>query len=92
MLYHISAYYPYAGCMSQIPTYTNLWFELRFYLDNTLQDINVIKLYANIWGFVCKANPAYQAFAGSDYIASFSRKGKVIHLNTLRRMKLLKIY
>ena len=73
------------GCISQIPPYTNLWLEVGLYSKNTLRYINVNKLYGKIGDSVCKSLPAYHAFTGCGYTASFSRKGQVRPLKCLEK-------
>ena len=81
-------------CMNHIPTSIKLWLEVELYLKTKLRYVNVNKWYAKIDGPVCKALPAYQAFTVSDFtgLFPFLKKGKFVHLNSLRRVKLFKLY
>ena len=45
--------------------------------NNTRKFINITKLAEQLGKDVCNALPAYHAFTGCDYTASFMRKGKV---------------
>ena len=61
------------GCINQIPPCSNLCPEVGLYSKSTLRHINVNKLYGKIGDPVCKFLPAYHAFTGCNYTASFSR-------------------
>ena len=44
---------------------------------NTRRDIDISSMASALGAIVCAAIPGFHAFTGSDYTASFMRKGKV---------------
>ena len=75
------------GCLEHIPESINLWLEVGLYAKNSLRYIDVRKLFNKPGKDLCRALPASHAFAGSDYTAAFSRKGKNRPLKTLEKKK-----
>ena len=51
--------------------------ETGVYTKNTLRYISINQIYRKLGEKFCEALPAYHAFSGCDYTASFNRKGKV---------------
>ena len=70
------------GCLEHIPESINLWLEVGLYAKNSLRYIDVRKLFNKLGKDLCRALPAFHVFAGSDYTAAFSRKGKIRPLKT----------
>ena len=64
------------GCRTRIDAELNIWIEAGVQAKNTLRYISVDQICSDLGETLCKALPAYHAFTGSDYSASFSRKGK----------------
>ena len=75
------------GCLEHIPESINLWLEVGLYAKNSLRYIDVRKLFNKLGKDLCRALPAFHVFAGSDYTAAFSRKGKIRPLKTLEKDK-----
>ena len=75
------------GCLEHIPESINLWLEVGLYAKNSLRYIDVRKLFNKLGKDLCRALPAFHVFAGSDYTAAFSRKGKIHPLKTLEKDK-----
>ena len=65
------------GCMHNMPSKLQLWMEVGTYYSNNLRYINISSLAKHMGDTLCRAMPAYHAFTGCDYTASFYRKGKV---------------
>ncbi|XP_057306368.1 uncharacterized protein LOC130644684 [Hydractinia symbiolongicarpus] len=65
------------GCLSKLPNSLNIWMETGVYTKNTLRYISINQIYQKLGKNICMALPAYHAFTGCDYTASFSRKGKI---------------
>ena len=63
-------------CRIRIEAELKIWMEARFQANNTLRYISVDQMCYDLGEKLFKALPAYHAFTGSDYSASFSRKGK----------------
>lgn len=55
----------------------------RYTNKNSQRYISINSIHAKIGEILCKSLPAYHAFSGCDYTASFSRKGKVRPLKIL---------
>ena len=72
-------------CLEHIPVSLKLWLEVDLYAKNSLRYIDVRKLFNKPGKDLCRALPASHAFAGSDYTAAFSRKGKNRPLKTLEK-------
>ena len=64
------------GILEQLAN-NNLWIEIGQFSNNSLEYINVNKIYDHLGVNVCKALPAFHIFTGSDYTAAFSGIGKV---------------
>jgi hypothetical protein len=75
------------GCKQYYDEGINIWIEVGTQSKNSLRYINVNQLYSVLGIEICAALPAYHAFSGSDYTASFSRKGKVRPLKALEKSK-----
>ena len=75
------------GCLEHIPESINLWLEVGLYAKNSLRYIDVRKLFNKLGKDFCRALPAFHVFAGSDYTAVFSRKGKIRPVKTLEKDK-----
>ena len=75
------------GCLEHIPESTNLWLEVGLYAKNSLRYIDTRKLFNKLGKDLCRALPAFHAFAGSDNTAAFSRKGKIRPLKTPEKDK-----
>ena len=65
----------------------NLRVEFGLYGKNSLKYIDVRKLFNKLGNDLCRALPAFHVFTGSDYIAAFSRKGKIRPSKTLEKDK-----
>ena len=65
----------------------NLRLEFGLYAENSLRYIDVRKLFNKLGKDLCRALPAFHVFTGSDYIATFSRKGKIRPSKTLEKYK-----
>jgi hypothetical protein len=62
-----------------------IWMEPGVQSNNTLRYISINQLHAALGESLCQSLPAYHAFTGCDYTASFSRKGKIRPLKVLER-------
>ena len=70
-----------------------VWLEVGLTSNNTLRYINVNEIYQSLGYRLCRVLPGYHAFTGSDFTASFSRKGKVNPLKKLRKnAKSIKVF
>ena len=65
------------GIQSKLDESINVWLEVGKQSKNSLRYIDVKELARKLGMNLVKAIPAFHAFTGSDYRASFSRKGKV---------------
>lgn len=65
------------GNMHRMSNKISLWIETGLKFKNTLRYLHVNKIYERLGETMSRALPAYHAFTGSDYTASFARKGKV---------------
>ena len=61
------------------------WLRVGLTSNNTLRYINMNKINQGLRYRLCCVLPDYQAFAGCEFTASFSRKGKVNPLKKLRK-------
>ena len=61
-----------------------LWLEVGVESKNNLRYINVNEIYENLGPLLASALLAFHAFFGCDYLAAFSRKGKVRPYNLLK--------
>ena len=75
------------GCFSSLNQQVNTWLEVGLYTKNTLRYISVNQLFLKLGDVLCKSLPAYHAFTGCDYTASFSRKGKIQPFKLLEKNK-----
>ena len=75
------------GCLEHTPESMNLWLEVGLYAENSLRYIDVRTLFSKFGKDLCRALPAFHVFAGSDYTAAFSRKGKIRPSKTLEKNK-----
>lgn len=71
------------GCCQFIYPSLKVWIEAGLLTNNTQRYISINQMHAALGGSLCMSLPAYHAFTGCDYTASFNRKGK------LRPLKLL---
>ena len=62
----------------------NFWLEVGVESKNNLRYINVNEIYENLGPLLASALLAFHAFFGCDYLAAFSRKGKVRPYNLLK--------
>ena len=65
------------GCYEDVSPELVVWLEMGVYSNNTQRYINVTKLYQKLGKTLSKALLGFHALTGSDYSASFSRRGKV---------------
>ena len=63
----------------------NLWINVGTSGNNTLRYVNVNKLHEVLGDRLCRSLPFFHALTGSDYTASFSRKGKIRPLKILEK-------
>ena len=61
------------GCYEELEEKT-LWIEVGLYSNNTIQYIDIKRLYNTFGQKLSKSLPAYRAITGCDYTAAFSRK------------------
>ena len=73
------------GCFSSLNEDLQVWMETGVYTKNTLRYISVNQIYRKLGAKFCEALPAYHAFPGCDYTASFNRKGKVSPFKILEK-------
>ena len=71
--------------MEKLPVGINIWLQMGLHMNNTLRYVNVNKLYQALGSSLYVALPGFHAFTGSDYTASFNRKGKIRPLKLLKR-------
>ena len=64
------------GCKSKLSPLVQIFMEIGLSSNNTLRYIDINKMYEHFGEKVCNAMPAFHAFTGSDFTASFLRKGK----------------
>ena len=62
-----------------------VWIESGLFTRNTLRYISVNQIFEKLGEDFCKALPAYHAFTGCDYTASFNRKDKMTPLKLLEK-------
>ena len=65
------------GCKSFYHCDTKIWLEVGTQATNTRRYISVDQIQRKLGDTLCTTLPAYHAFTGCDYTASFCRKGKV---------------
>ena len=65
------------GCYEDVSPELVVWLEMGVYSNNTQRYINVTKLYQKLGKTLSKALLGFHALTGSDYSASFLRRGKV---------------
>ena len=58
---------------------------MGLHTNNTLRYVKKNKLHQELGNSFCVALPGFHAFTGSDYTASFNRKGKIRPLKLLER-------
>lgn len=73
------------GCKHFYADNLKIYLEVGVLSNNSLRFIDINGLHSAIGETFCKALPAYHAFTGCDYTASFSRKGKVMPLKILEK-------
>ena len=73
------------GCCEKLDSSLKIWLEFRLQSRNNLRFISVDSKYSNLGKNFCKALPAYHAFTGSDFMASFSQKEKIQPLKKLEK-------
>ena len=59
----------------------HVWIEMSIIKKKNLRYISVNQIHDHFDEEFCKALPAFHAFTGCDYTASFNGKGKVTQLN-----------
>ena len=64
-------------CLPSLNPYLRLWLEVRLQSNNSIRFISVNQLFSKLGTSISHALPAYHAFTGCDYTASFIRKGKL---------------
>ena len=65
------------GALHNLEEGKKVWMETGIVTKNTLRYISVNQIHESFGKEFCKALPAFHAFTGCDYTASFNRKGKV---------------
>ena len=70
--------------MKSINENVTLWLEVGVESKNNLRFININETCEKIRYNIALAMPTFHAFFGCDYLAAFSRKGKVRPFNLLR--------
>ncbi|KAL2091652.1 hypothetical protein ACEWY4_013915 [Coilia grayii] len=75
LLYHIS----------RMPDKPLVWMDVGLSSNNTRRYINISQLVAHIHREVLEALPAFHAYTGSDYSASFMNKGKIRPFDLMRK-------
>ena len=73
------------GCKHLYDPSLNTWLEVGVQSNNSQSFINMNSLYSHFGETLCKSLPAYHAFTGCDYTASFCRRGKVNPLKVLEK-------
>ena len=76
------------GCfktLRELNTALNLWLEVGLETKNNLRYINVNQIYEKVGELLSLSLPALHAFFGCDYLAAFSRKGKIRPLKLLEQ-------
>ena len=71
------------GSLHLLAESKQVWIETGLVTKNTLRYININQIHNHFGVGFCTGLPAFHAFSGRDYTASFNRKGKT------RPMKLL---
>ena len=79
------------SCLEHVREFINLWLQVGLYVNNSLRYIDVRKLFNKLGKDLCRALPAFHVFAGSDYTAAFSGKGKIRPLKTFEKEKTAQI-
>ena len=64
------------GCKQFYDTSLKLWLEVGTQSKNTIRYISIDQAYEKFGSSLCNALPAFHAFTGCDYTASFKMKGK----------------
>ena len=72
------------GVWSELPM-MKLWMEVGKLSDNTLRFISIHQLHGILGEQLCKSLMFFHALTGSDFTASFFRKGKVKPLKILEK-------
>ena len=68
------------GCfkaLKEVNSELFLWLEVGLDSKNNRRYISINQLFETLGGSLALALPAFHAFSGCDYLAAFSRKGKV---------------
>ena len=73
------------ACRLNYDTHIKVWIEVGTYSKNNQRYISIDDLHSHLGPDLCKALPTYHALTGSDYTASFSRRGKVKPLKILEK-------
>ena len=76
------------GCLDKLKSLNKnikVWLEVGVESKNNLRYISINQIHDNIGQSLASALPAFHAFFGCDYLAAFSRKGKVRPYNLLKQ-------
>lgn len=73
------------GCYDDLCADLVVWMEVGLYTKNTQRYINISTLYQKLGKRLSKSLPGFHALTGSDYSASFSRRGKVTPFKKLQK-------
>ena len=73
------------GCKQFYDTSLKLWLEVGTQSKNTIRYISIDQACEKFGSSLCNALPAFHAFTGCDYTASFKRKGKVTPFKLLEK-------
>ena len=73
------------GCKQFSDTSLKLWLEVGTQSKNTIRYISIDQACEKFCSSLCNTLPAFHAFTGCDYTASFKRKGKVAPFKLLEK-------
>ena len=73
------------ACRLNYDNQIKVWIEGGTHTSNNICYINIDELYSHLGKILCKSLPAYHTFTGSDFTASFTRKGKVKPFKVLEK-------
>ena len=73
------------SCRLNYDNQIKLWIEGGTHTSKNICCINIDELYSHLGKILCKSLPAYHTFTGSDFTASFTRKGKVKPFKVLEK-------
>ena len=66
------------------PASINVWLPIGYHTNNRRRYVNMSKFYQVLGNILCVALPGIHGLIGSDYTASFNRKGKNRSLQLLK--------